>query len=115
MTYTDAFVIPVPKENLDDYLELAATAREVWMDHGALDYKECVAESIEFEMGVSFEDLVFLQKDETVIFAWILYESKEERNRINALAEQDPRLEKYDEMPFDSTRMTAGGFDVAVG
>lgn len=120
MTYTDGFVIPVPTKNLDAYREMASAAAEIWREYGALDYKECVGEDLQVdgEMGRSFIDLLDLDDDESVIFAWIVYESREERDRINTAIMNDPRMDEMfedeEDMPFDPKKMVYGGFDVLV-
>ncbi len=114
--YVDGFVIPVPKDRVDEYRQLAATAAEVWRDHGALDYVECIAEDVKPGKLTSFPQSVLLEDGETVIFAWIVYASRAERDRINQAAMEDPRLAAMgpDNVPFDGKRMFFGGFEVLV-
>jgi uncharacterized protein YbaA (DUF1428 family) len=116
MKYVDGFVIPVPKNKLDAYRRIARTAGKVWKEHGALEYVECVAEDVKPGKLTSFPQSVQLEDDETVVFAWIVYESRAERDRINALVMKDPRLAGYDpqNMPFDGKRMFMGGFETLV-
>ncbi|MBW3567852.1 MAG: DUF1428 domain-containing protein [Proteobacteria bacterium] len=110
--YIDGFVLPVPKKNLDAYRKMAETAGEVWMEYGALEYIEAVADDVKAGTHTSFPQSVQLKDDETVIFAWIVYSSREERDRINAAVMKDPRIAGYDpeSMPFDGKRMFWGGF-----
>lgn len=109
--YVDGYVLPVPKKNLDQFRELAALAGKVWMDHGALSYVECVAEDVKPGIHTSFPQAVKLEEDETVIFSWITYKSREDRDRINEAVMKDPRLKQSpDNMPFDGKRMFWGGF-----
>jgi uncharacterized protein YbaA (DUF1428 family) len=107
--YVDGFVLPVPKKNVEAYRKLAETAGQVWREHGALDYVECIAEV------TSFPQAVKLEPDETVVFAWIVYKSRADRDRINEAVMKDPRM-KHDpsSMPFDGKRMFWGGFEVLV-
>lgn len=114
--YVDGFVLPVPKENLDAYRKLAQTAAEIWKEHGALEYVECVAEDVKPGEVTSFPQSVKLQEDETVIFSWIVYESREERDRINEKAMKDPRLAdmKPENLPFDGKRLFWGGFEMMI-
>lgn len=114
--YVDSFVIPVPSDRMDEYLELARTASAVWRDHGALEYVECIADDAPAGKITSFPQSVQLKEGETVIFAWIVYESREERDRINKVAMEDPRLAHMDPktIPFDGMRMFWGGFKVFV-
>lgn len=109
--YVDGFVVPVPKAKLDDYRRLAETAGAVWKEHGALAYWECVADDVKPGKLTSFPQSVQLQDDEVVVFSWILYNTREERDAINAKVMADERLKKeMDAMPFDGKRMFWGGF-----
>lgn len=57
------------------------------------------------------------KESETAVFAWIVFESKEHRDRVNKAAMADPRLAGManpDAMPFDCKRMAYGGFKVIV-
>lgn len=110
--YVDGFVIPVPEDRMDEYLELARTASEVWREHGALSYTECVADDVDPGDVTSFPRSVHLQEGETVVFAWITYPSKEVRDQCNEKAMNDPRLAAYtpETLPLDGKRMFWGGF-----
>jgi uncharacterized protein YbaA (DUF1428 family) len=112
MHYVDGFVLPVPRANVDAYRQLAQRAGEVWMSHGALQYWECLDDDVPMGKLTSFPQAVQLKDDEVVVFSWILYPSREERDRINAAAMADPRLADMDpaNMPFDGKRMFWGGF-----
>lgn len=112
MPYVDGFVLAVPKANLDRYKALARTAGQVWKEHGALAYVECVGDDVPFGELTSFPRAVQAGEDETVVFSWIVYESREARDAINAKVMADPRL-KCDmaDMPFDGKRMIYGGFE----
>lgn len=109
--YVDGYVLPVPQKNLDAYKEMATLAGKVWMDHGALSFVECVAEDVKPGVHTSFPQAVKLEEGEVVIFSWITYKSREDRDRINALVMKDPRLKgSPSDMPFDGKRMFWGGF-----
>ena len=113
MQYVDGFIVPVPKKNLKAYRALARTAAKVWKEYGALDYRECVAEDVKVGKWTSFPRSVKLKPDEVVIFSWITYKSRAQRDRINAKVMQDPRLASMmnpKAMPFDGKRMIYGGF-----
>ncbi|MDC7787906.1 DUF1428 domain-containing protein [Rhodoplanes sp. TEM] len=114
--YVDSYVLPVPKAKIDDYRALAAKAGAIWREHGALAYVECIAEDVKPGTHTSFPQAVKLGPDETVVFSWIVYASRAERDRINAAVMSDPRLADMpkDGMPFDGKRMFWGGFDVLV-
>ncbi|PSH68831.1 DUF1428 domain-containing protein [Phyllobacterium brassicacearum] len=115
MSYVDGFLLAVPKDRIDDYKALARRAGEVWKDLGALAYVECTADDVPYGELTSFPRAVQAKDDEIVIFAWIVYRSREERDAIDAKVMQDPRL-KGDEsnMPFDGKRMIYGGFEAFV-
>ncbi len=111
--YVDGFVLPVPKKKLAAYRRMATRAGKVWRDHGALEYVECVADDVKPGKSTSFPQSVKLKKNETVIFAYVVYKSRAQRDRVLAKVMKDPRLADLmvpDAMPFDAQRMFWGGF-----
>jgi uncharacterized protein YbaA (DUF1428 family) len=115
--YVDGFILPVPTSNVDAYRRIARKAGKIWREHGALEYRECVADDVKPGKVTSFPRSVKSKPDETVIFAWIVYRSRAQRDRINAKVMKDPRLADMMDsksMPFDAKRMIYGGFDVIV-
>ena len=117
MAYVDGFVLPVPKKNLAAYRKMATTAGKVWREHGALDYKECIADDVKKGKSTSFPQAVKLKPGETVFFSYIVFRNKAERNRINAKVMKDKRLANMMDpkaMPFDARRMFWGGFKTLV-
>lgn len=117
MTYVDGFVLPVPKKKLSAYRRMAKKASRVWMDYGALEYRECAGDDIQVKMGLPFSKLAKLKPGETVIFAWISYKSRAHRDRVNAKVMKDRRVTEMcdpNDMPFDFRRMAYGGFKVIV-
>ena len=117
MRYVDGYVVPVPKKNLAAYRRMAQKAGKVWRDHGALEYIECIADDVKPGKHTSFPQSVKLKPGETVVFAYIVYKSRADRDRINAKVMKDPRLADMMDpkaMPFDGKRMFWGGFKVMV-
>ena len=115
--YVDGFVLPVPKKKRDAYVKMARTAKKVWRDHGALDYKECIADDVKPGKWTSFPQSVKLKKDEVVWFSFIVYKNRKQRDRVMAKVMKDKRLASMMDpkaMPFDGKRMIFGGFKVAV-
>ena len=115
--YVDGFVLPVPKRNLDDYRRQARKAGKIWREHGALEFRECVADDVKAGDATSFPQSVKLKRGETVVFSWIVFKSRAHRDRVNAKAMNDPRLADmmdFKAMPFDAKRMVYGGFSVVV-
>ena len=113
MRYVDGFVVPVPKKKLDAYRSMARTAGKVWREHGALEYVECVANDVKPGKSTSFPQSVKLKPGETVVFAYIVYKSRAQRDRVMAKVMKDPRLKNMmdpKKMPFDAKRMFFGGF-----
>ena len=113
MAYVDGFIVPVPKDQLAAYRKMAKQACKVWMEHGALDYQECAADDVAVGKITSFPRSVKLKPEETVIFSYIVYKSRKDRDRIMAKVMRDPRLAKMMDpkaMPFDGKRMIFGGF-----
>ncbi|HLB15509.1 MAG TPA: DUF1428 domain-containing protein [Burkholderiales bacterium] len=117
MPYVDGFVVPVPKRKLEAYRRMARKAGKIWREHGALDYKECVADDVKPGKHTSFPQSVKLKPGETVMFSWIVYKSRAHRDRVNAKVMKDKRLKPMMDpkaMPFDGKRMFWGGFKVLV-
>lgn len=115
--YVDGFVLPVPKKNLAAYKRMARVGRKVWLEHGALDYRECVEDDVKPGKWTSFPQSVKLKKDEVVVFAYVVYKSRKDRDRINAKVMADPRFAAFGppkKMPFDGKRMFFGGFKTLV-
>jgi uncharacterized protein YbaA (DUF1428 family) len=113
--YVDGFVIAVPRDRLEDYERIARDAASVWREYGALQVVETVADDVPHGELTSFPRAVQATDDETVIFSWIVYTSREARDEINAKVMADPRLkDRMDEVPFDPARMIFGGFRTIV-
>jgi len=115
--YVDGFLIPIAKDKVSKYREIAQKAGEVWKEHGALEYYECVGDDLDIEGMVSFKKAADTSGEETVIFSWIVFESREHRDRVNAAVMNDPRIKEMMETgpePFDYKRMAYGGFKTLV-
>jgi len=114
--YADGFVLPVPKKNRAAYMRMAKLGRKVWLEHGALEYRECVADDVKPGKTTSFPQSVKLKKDEEVWFSWIVYKSRRHRDAVLKKVMSDPRMAGYNpkNMPFDGKRMFWGGFAVKV-
>ena len=115
--YVDGFVLPVPTRNLNAYRRMARKAGKVWREHGALEYRECVADDVKVGEVTSFPRSVERKRGETVVFAWITFKSRAHRDRVNAKVMKDPRLAEMMDAknaPFDTKRMVYGGFEVIV-
>jgi uncharacterized protein YbaA (DUF1428 family) len=94
--YVDGFVLPLPKKNVDLYRKFSEKAGKVWREHGALEYIECIGDDVKPGKVTSFPQAVKLEPDETVVFAWIIYESREHRDRVNAAVMKDPPPGRYE-------------------
>jgi uncharacterized protein YbaA (DUF1428 family) len=117
MSYVDGFIVAVPKKNLAAYRSMARKAGKVWREHGALDYREWVAEDVKVGKRTSFPRSVKLKPGETVVFSWITYKSRAQRDRVNAKVMADKRLAGMMDtrsLPFDAKRMIYGGFKMIV-
>jgi len=115
--YVDGFVIPIAKENVEKYRAMAQKAGDIWMEKGALEYYECVGDDLEIENMLSFKTIAGASDDETVIFSWIVFESREHRDTVNEAVMSDPRLKEDMEAGknlFDFKRMAYGGFKTLV-
>ncbi len=117
MPYVDGFVLPVPKKNIAAYKRISVKAGKVWREHGAVDYKECVGDDLNTKMGLPFARLVKPKRGEVVMFSFVVFKSREHRDKVNAKVVKDKRLAammKPGAMPFDVKRMAYGGFQVIV-
>ena len=116
MAYVDGFVVPVPKKKVQAYRRLAQKAGKIRREHGALDFKECIAEDVKVGKLTSFPRSVKLKPSETVVFSWITFKSRAHRDRVNAKVMKDKRIAGMDpkDMPFDGKRMIYGGFKIIV-
>ena len=115
MAYVDGYVLAVSKNKVEDYRKIASMAGQVWKEYGALSYVECVADDVPKGELTSFPRAVMAKDDETVIFAFITYNSRQERDVINAKVMRDPRMQlDQASSPFDMKRMIFGGFEPIV-
>ena len=115
MDYVDGFVLPVPKKNLATYKKMSMLCAQVWREHGALEYVECVADDVKPGKLTSFPQSVLLKRGEVVVFSWIRYKSRKSRDAVNRKVMSDPRLAAMmdpKKMPFDGKRMFFGGFKI---
>src|SRR5262245_52808852 len=119
--YVDGFLLPLPKKKVPAYRKLAREASRVWKRHGALEYRERIAEDMTQKGEADFVTRTRAKSDQTVVFAWIVYRSRKDRDRVNTLIMKDPvilRMMKLmkdkKRMPFDSKRMSWGGFEILV-
>ena len=111
MAYVDGFVLAVPQNKMADYKKLARKAGKIWIEHGALEYVECIGDDVPVGKLTSFPKAVKLQDGEIVVFSWIIYKSRAERDAVMKKVMADPRLSKeMSNMPFDGKRMIFGGF-----
>lgn len=117
MSYVDGFLFPVPSKNLKAYQKIAKLAAKVWIEHGAIDYKECVGDDLLIKGMRSFNKTTPMKKGEVILFSYIVYKSRADRDKINKKVMKDPRISEMcnsKAMPFDVKRMAYGGFKVLV-
>jgi uncharacterized protein YbaA (DUF1428 family) len=117
MPYVDGFVLPVPKKKVEAYKRMAKKAGKVWREHGAIEFKECIADDVPMGELTSFPRSVKRKPNETVIFSYIVYKSRAHRDRVMAKVMQDKRIAdimNIKDVPFDAQRMIHGGFKVLV-
>lgn len=111
--YVDGFVVPVPKSKVEEYKKMAKLGKKLWLEHGALDYQELIADDVPYGKETSFPRAVGRKNSETVVFSWITYKSRAHRDKVNEKVMKDPRMtEGWDaeNTPFDMKRMIYGGF-----
>jgi uncharacterized protein YbaA (DUF1428 family) len=116
MRYVDGYVLPVPRKSLEAYRRIARKAGKIWREHGALEVRECAGDDLDVKGMVPFPRRIKLNRDETVVFSWIVFKSRAHRDRINEKVMKDPRLSGMDpkSLPFDCKRIVYGGFKVLV-
>jgi uncharacterized protein YbaA (DUF1428 family) len=118
MSYVDGFLLAIKKKDVKAYKALARISAKVWREHGALDYRECAGRDLTVPDGCgnSYLELLKCKKDETPIFAYIVYKSRAARNKVNAKVMSDPRMAAamQGKLPFDIKRMWVGGFEALV-
>ena len=115
MKYVDGFLIPIPKKNLKAYQAMARMGGKVWMEHGALQYLECVGDDLDIKGVLTFPRQMKLKRGETALFSFIVYKSKAHRDRVNKKVMADPRMKVPPKrMPFDMKLMAYGGFKTIV-
>lgn len=112
-TYIDGFVLPVPRDRLDEYKRLVEAVADIWKEHGALDYREYVGDDLTLEGTRSFTEAAASTDDEVIVFGWVEFESRAARDAANAKVAADPRVAELIESSnsgFDAERMVYGGF-----
>lgn len=117
MSYVDGFLVPVKTDRLKEYFAMSKKCAKVWKEHGALDYKECAADDIDLKGFGSFTKAAKAKPDETVVFAFIVYKSRADRDKVNKKVMEDPRMNDMcdiNNMPFDVKKMAYGGFKTMV-
>jgi len=112
--YIDGFVIPVPAGKKQAYRDLAAKAAPIFKEHGATQVVECWGDDVPDGKVTDFKGAVKAKGDESVVFSWIVWPSKEVRDKGNKKVMEDPRMKPGPDMPFDGQRMIMGGFEVMV-
>lgn len=119
--YIDGFVLPIPRKHLSEYQQVAEKVAAIWKEHGALAYFECVGEDLTLEGTRSFPEVVDAKEDEAIIFGWVVFESREARDRANERVPVDPRMAEIvapltdpSKLIFDAKRMVYGGFQRVV-
>jgi len=119
--YIDGFVFPVPRIHLNEYKSVAEKVAEIWKEYGALAYFEYVGEDLKLEGTRSFTELMDMKEDEAVVFGWVVFPSKEVRDRANKQVPEDSRMTKLvapltdpGRLIFDAERMIYGGFQPLV-
>jgi len=121
--YVDGFVLVVPKDKAEEYKKMAEGGRDTWIKYGALEYYECrgddlVPQEMGGEKARAFPEMTGATSEDTVWFSFIVFKSKEHRDKVNAKVMEDMNKQmeghKNMPMPFDMKRMAYGGFQVEV-
>ncbi len=113
--YIDGFVLPIPRASVEQYKRVAQEVAAIWKEHGALDYYEYVGDDMIREGTRSFTDFADATAEETIVFGFVVFDSRETRDGANRKVETDPRMTDLvnpllDDGVFDAERMAYGGF-----
>lgn len=115
MAYVDGFLLPLSQDKVEAYRKHAESAGKIWMEHGALAFKECIGDDLASEELVQFPQVIDTKDNETVIFSYIVFKDREHRDAVNAKVMADSRLKDFScEDIFDFKRMAYGGFKMLV-
>ena len=115
--YIDGFIHPIPRDHLNEYTHLVESIAEIWKEHGAIDYKEYIGDDMKLAGTLSFTDLLDTEEDDTIIFGWVVFDSREARDLANAKVAVDPRMAALvasSNSGFNAKRMAYGGFELLV-
>lgn len=113
MTYVDGFVLPVPKAEWEEYRKNTELAATVWMEHGALSYVEAAEDDVPDGELTSFPLAVKKEEGDIIVFSYVTYKSREDRDAVMKKVMADPRLQQgMQTMPAYMKRLIYGGFKV---
>lgn len=115
--YIDGFVLPIPRAHLGEYKKVVGEVSGIWMEHGALAYNEYVGEDLAMDGVRAFTEMAGAREDEVIIFGWVVFRSKKERDLANERVASDPRMQGLvapltdpSRKIFNAARMAYGGF-----
>ena len=111
--YIDGFVFPIARDRLNEYKKLAEVVAGIWKEHGAIDYYEYVGDDMKLEGTRSFTDVIAASENETIVFGWVAFDSRETRDLVNKKVAADPRmvdLVDISDSGFNAQRMAFAGF-----
>jgi uncharacterized protein YbaA (DUF1428 family) len=113
MDYVEGFVAAVPTKNKDEYIRHATEAAHLFKEHGATRLVECWGDDVPSGEKTSFPQAVQCREDETVVFSWVIWPSRQARDAGMKAIMEDPRMQD-NPMPFDGSRLIYGGFQMIV-
>ena len=111
--YIDGFVLPLPRKHLSNYQRIASDIAAIWVEHGALDYREYVGDDMTLAGTRTFMDATGAAADEAIVFGYVTFASREVRDQVNEKVATDSRMETLMgsiDVGFDAERMAYGGF-----
>ena len=115
MNYVDGYLVAVPTINKAAYKTCAEKAAIIFKEYGALSIIECWGDDVPEGKLTSFPMAVQCQPDETVVFSWVIWPSRQVRDVGTKKVMADPRMQPdANPMPFDVKRMIYGGFQIIV-
>lgn len=115
MNYVDGFVVAVPTANREAYQRHAQDMAGLFRKHGALSVTECWGDDVPPGKLTSFPLAVKCEANETVVFSWVCWPSRQSRDEGWKELMQEPQMQPTNSPNlFDGKRLIYGGFQAIV-
>lgn len=112
MTYVAGFVVAVPENKRQAYIDVANAGIPLFREFGATRQVEAWDDDVQEGKRTDFRRAVKAEPEEKIVFSWHEYASKSVAEEANKKIMADPRMAEIGkDMPFDGQRMIFGGFE----